>query len=370
MTAGQMTAGQMTAGQMTAGQIAAERMRATPEADGPVAQSVRIGFRVLYVGMALLGLAWATGNLRQVAPGSQAVILRLGQVVGVQQAGLVVAWPRPLDQVVLLPDGERQMELRIDAGSARSPGVEDAASLMLGERPPSEAGVFLTGDGGVVLLLASLTWRIADPAAYYVAADHVAPALRRLYLAAAADLAARHDLDDVMVVRPEHAADPRAQAQRAAMRGDLVRGVNDRLAALARAGSSLGVEVVRADVVALLPPSAKQAFDQVLDATQMADRGLAAARTDAARTLQAADRDRDRLLADAHAAAAEFLAAARHDTAGILALEQHMDAAARPSLLDQVWRDRIAGILHQAGVVSAIDARAVSHLIVPGGGQR
>ena len=345
-------------------------MAATQQPDGPVAQSVRIGFRALYVGMALLGLAWAGGNLRQVPPGSQAVILRLGRIVGVQPAGLVLAWPRPFDRVVLLPGGERQMELPIEAGSARSAGIEDAASLMLGDRAPEAAGAVLTGDGGVVLLLASLTWRISDASAYYVAADHVAPALRRLFLATAADLAARHDLDDVMVVRPEHAADPQAQAQRAAMRGDLVRGVNARLAALARQGSGLGVEVVRADVTALLPPSAKQAFDQVLDATQMADQGLAAARTDAARTLQAADRDRDRILAEAHAAAAERLAAARHDTAAILALEQPMDAAARPGLLDQAWRERIAGILHQAGVVSAVDAHAVSRLIMPGGGQR
>ena len=345
-------------------------MSAGQAPDGPVAQSVRIGFRVLHAGMVLLGLAWATGNLRQVPPGSQAVILRLGQVVGVQQAGLVLAWPRPIERVVLLPSGERQMELRIEAGPAGSAGLEDAASLLPGEQAPSTAAALLTGDGGVVLLQASLTWRIADAAAYYVAADHVAPALRRLFLAAAAGLAARHDLDDMMVVRPEHAADPLAQAQRAAMRGDLVRAVNARLAALAQAGGGLGVEVVRADVAALLPPSAKQAFDQVLDATQLADQGLAAARTDAARSLQGGDRDRDRILADAHAAAAERLAAARHDTAAILALQQPMDAAARPGLLDQAWRERIAGILHQAGVVSAVDAHAASRVIMPGGGQR
>lgn len=341
-----------------------------PLLDGPVAQSVRIGFRALYAAMALLVAAWATGNIRQVPPGSQAVILRLGKVAAVQQSGLVLAWPRPLDRVALLPSGERQMELKIDAGSARSAGIEDAVSLALGDRPPANAGAFLTGDGGAILLQASLTWRIADAAAYYVAADHVAPALRRLFLAAAASVAARHDLDDVMVVRPEHAADPQAQAQRAAMRGDLARAVNDRLHALERAGGGLGVEIVRADVDALLPPSAKQAFDQVLDATQMADQGLAAARTDAARTQQAADRDRDRVLAEARAAAQEHLGAARNATAAIVALEQRMDPAARPSLLDQAWRDRIGGILHRAGVVSAIDARAVSRLILPGGGER
>ena len=349
---------------------AAPMPQAAQVPDGPVAQSVRIAFRALYAVMLLLAVGWATGNIRQVPPGSQAVILRLGAVAGVQQAGLVLAWPRPLDRVVLLPGGDRQMELPVVAGSARAPGIEDEVSRMAGDRPPEEAGAYLTGDGGVVLLSARLTWRIADAATSYVTADHVAPALRRLFLAAAASEAARHDLDDFMVVRPEHAADPQAQAQRAAMRGDLVRAVNARLQALDRAGSGLGVEVVRADVDALLPPVAKQAFDHVLVASQMAEQGLAAARTDALRTAQSADRDRDRLLAAAHAAAAELLSTAHNDTAAIAALERDMNPAARPNLLDQTWRERIAGVLHQASVVSAVDARAVSRMILPGGGTR
>lgn len=346
------------------------RASSAPITDGPVAQAVRIGFMVLYGGLALLALAWLLGNVRQVPPGSQALILRLGRIAGVQQSGLVLALPRPIDRVVLLPGGDRQMELPIVAGTARMPGIEDDVSLSSGMRPPEQAGAYLSGDGGVVLMQATLTWRIADAAAYYVAADHVAPALRRLFLAATTELAARDDLDDIMVVRPEHAADPTAQARRAAMRADLARAVNDRLHALELADAPLGVEVVRADVDAMLPPPAKSAFDQVLIATQMADQGLAQAQTEAERTRQGAERDRDRILATAHAGAEEWLTAARKQTADILALEQHMDPAARPSLLDQAWRERIGGILHQASVVSAIDPRATSRLIMPGGGTR
>ena len=60
-------------------------MKEAPE--GPVIQSVRVAFFVLRIFTILLALGWATGNIRQVPPGTQAVILRFGRVVRVQQSG-------------------------------------------------------------------------------------------------------------------------------------------------------------------------------------------------------------------------------------------------------------------------------------------
>jgi regulator of protease activity HflC (stomatin/prohibitin superfamily) len=233
---------------------------------------------------------------------------------------------------------------------------------------PPDAGLFLTGDGGVVLLDAAVTWRISDAASYYVMQAHVAPALRRLFLAAGVAVAARHELDDFLAVRPERAADPVAQAARGAVRGELVGEMNRGLRALAATGAGLGIEVTRADVTAYLPPSAKAAFDAVLEAAQRADQGLARARTDAAHALQQADRDRDRILANAHAAATERVETARTTTASLTALEAQMDTATRPALLDQLYRDRIAAVLHQAGSVSTVDAKSVSRVILSGAG--
>ncbi len=318
--------------------------------------ALRIAFTVLRVFTVLLALGWATANMRQVPPGSQAVVLRFGRVVGVQQSGLVLALPRPLEQVVLLPGAENQLVLKVAAPSARIPGIIDDASGA-GDLPP-DAGLYLTGDGGVVLLDAAIDWRIADASSYYVARDHVPAALRRIFLRAGVMVAASRQLDDFLAVRPERAADATAQ--------DLVAAMNAQLGALTRAGAGLGVEVTRADVTALLPPSARSSFDAVLDATQRAEQGLAMARTEAARARQQADQTRDSLLSAAHASAAERLAGARASTAVISALEARMDPAGRPSMLDQVYRDRIGKILRQAGSVSTVDAKSVSRLILPG----
>nr|WP_294544705.1 SPFH domain-containing protein [uncultured Rhodopila sp.] len=332
--------------------------------DGPVAQSLRIGFGALQAAVVLLALGWAASNIRQVPPHSQAVVLRFGEVIRVRTAGLVIAWPLPFEQVDILPGPERQLDLRIAANTPAGPSIVDPASRASGELPPDGAGIFLTGDGGVVLLDASLTWRITDARAFHLAASHVEPALRRLFLASAVTVAASRALDDFMVVGRDR--DAAARAQRQAMRGALVQEVNRRLRALQPKEASLGVEATRADVTALLPPAAKFAFDAVLDATQMADQGLAAARTDAARLRQAADQEQDRILAEARANADERVGAARAHVATVAALERRIDPASRPSLLDQVYRTRIAGILKQAGTVNTVDMRGGSRVILPG----
>jgi len=335
--------------------------------EGPIIQSVRVAFLVLRVFTILLALGWATANMRPVPPGTQAVVLRFGRVVRVQQAGLVLALPRPLETVVKLPSAERQMVLKITARSARIAGIVDDVTLP--NEVPEDAGLYLTGDGGVVLMDAAITWRIADAATYYVAADHVEPALRSIFLNAAVQVAAARQLDDFMAVRPERADDPDAQAARNAVRGDIVNAMNRQLDRLEQQGAGLGVEITRADVTALLPPSAKSSFDAVLDATQRAEQGLATARTDALRTQQQADRDRDSLLTNAHAAAEERLANARASTAAVTALEARMDPATRPSMMDQVYRERIGAILNQAASSTAVDPKSVSRLIIPGNQQ-
>jgi regulator of protease activity HflC (stomatin/prohibitin superfamily) len=342
-----------------------------------VAQSIRIGFGVLQVATVLLALFWAASNTSQVPPGTQAVVLRFGQVVRVRQAGLMVAWPRPIEQVELLPSTERQLDLRIAAHMNAGSAIVDPVSRATGEGPPDTAGIYLTGDGGVVLLDATLTYRIADAEAYYLESAHVAPVLRRLFLASAVAVASGRSMDDFLVVRggtgtagnarSDLPRDDQSQARREDMRGALVREVNRRLRALAPREASLGVEVTRADITALLPPAAKFAFDAVLDATQMAEQGLAAARTDATRIHQGADQERDRVLTEARANADERVAAAKAHVAVVAALEERMDPSGRPSLLDQLYRERIAGILRQAGAVSTVDLRGGGRLILPAG---
>ncbi|MDT7950008.1 MAG: SPFH domain-containing protein [Acetobacteraceae bacterium] len=334
--------------------------------DSPVAQSLRIGFGGLRLAMLGLFAYWATSNMRTVPPDSQAVVLRFGAVVAAREAGLVLAWPRPFENVVLVPSGQRQLRLAIDGGATRSPAVMDPASRAGQALPPRSAALDLTRDGGAVLLDSTLFYRVSDPRAFWLSEPHIGPALRRLYLAAAAAVMARSQLNDVMAVQSDGqsgAAASALRARREALRGALVDETNRRLAGLEVAGASLGVVATRVDVAAYLPPAAKNAFDAVLEASQLAEQGLAAARTSATRAEQKARQEADNLVAAARASADERLSVARTQAATLGAMVS--DAGARPALIDQVYRERMAAILHAAASVSTVDPRT-DHLILPG----
>ncbi|HTH96025.1 MAG TPA: SPFH domain-containing protein [Stellaceae bacterium] len=369
--------------------------------DGPVAQSVKLAFRALYLAVGVLAVVWATGNIRPVPSDSRAVVERFGRVDRVRDSGLLLAWPSPIEQVRLLPARERQLSLRVSEGPdtvaseskmpfqaeklnsaavpANTPSPEtdlqitpnDDVIQLRPQKDADNAGYFLTGDGSVVELDTTLFYEITNPAAYMLAETHVQPALRRLYLAASVQLAASRDLDDFLVARPDQGGGDigDASARRLALRNDLVAAINRRLADLRRQGTDLGVELSRVDIVALLPPVAKAAFDDVLTASQTADQEAAAARTDATRIGQEAQQVRDQILTEAHAAAEEKLRSAIADTATITALEARSTEADRADLMAQTYHDRIGAIMKQIGGVTAVDTRGGQHLIVPGPAQ-
>lgn len=354
---------------------------------GPLATSVRLGFIMLYIAVFVLGIGWASGNLRQVPPESRAVVMRFGRVNRVQESGLLLAWPAPIETVRLLPAPDRQIEYKVEAQDTGFQSDETDMQLlpnddvihMQGERDLNNAAYLLTGDGNVVQLDATLFFTITDPAAYLLVEDHVRPALRRAYLASAVALAASRSLDDFLVARPDQAMAVRAgvpveeavtlAARRQALRTDLVLAINRRLQALQGSGMDLGVAVGRVDVVALLPPVAKAAFDAVLTAVQIADQGAAAARTDAARQAQEANGTHDQLLTEASAAAEERVRTATAQTAHVNALAAQETPANRITLLAHAYQEQIAPILQQAGEVTAVDMRAGQQLVLPGPAQ-
>jgi regulator of protease activity HflC (stomatin/prohibitin superfamily) len=342
-----------------------------PAAPGPIAESVAIGFRAIYIAGAIALVIWLTSNVREIASDSQAVVLRFGKIVRTQEAGLLIAWPRPIEQVRLLPGPERQLSQEI---SPLEPPTEKTRSLVgpfgKNEAIPQNVSAYLTGDGNVVLLSASLIYRISEPIGYSLAESHVAPALDRVFRSATVRVTAGRNLNDFLVVQAGPANDgASAQATvalRAEVRNALLDAVNARLRELAKSGTPLGVEVQRIDMTAWLPPQAKSAFDAVLIATQAADRGIAVARTDAERRRQEANRTRDELLSGAQATAQELVSAANVNTAGILALEREATPQTRNSLLMREYREQVSKIMNRVGSATLVDPQGSTRFVLPG----
>ncbi|HEX3984793.1 MAG TPA: SPFH domain-containing protein [Acidisoma sp.] len=352
-----------------------------PALEGPMAGSVRLGFLMLYALVILLGAAWASGNIHQVPPDSRAVVFRFGRVNRVQEAGLLLAWPSPIEQVRMLPAADRQIAYNVRAQETGFQSDEtdiqfapnDDVIHMQGERDLFNATYIMTGDGNVVSLHATLFYTITDPTAYLLVEKHVLPALQRIYQACAVSLTASRQLDDFLVAQldedmagPGAAAATGLAARRQALRSDLVAAINARLNDLRRSGGDLGISVSRADLVAVLPPVAKAAFDGVLTAAQIADQNAAAAHTDAEHITQEANQQRDAIVSAAAAAADERIKTAMSDTAPVGALEMQESAADRNTLLIHAYQDEIALILQRAGEVTVIDPRSAQQVLLPG----
>jgi regulator of protease activity HflC (stomatin/prohibitin superfamily) len=271
--------------------------------------------------LCVVGFFWLTQNIRPIPAGDQAIVSRFGSVVRVQQDGVLVAWPPPLEHVVMLPVGERQL---LQNGM---PGFQESASV-------------LTADGNVAVLTGSIAWQ---------GGSAPAPVLRAAFEDAAVLAGARHTLADLL---PPHGAASH----------EIIVAMKDALAGLEKTDAALDVRITRADITFALPPEARSAAETQ---AQPAEAALAATRAEAARRLQQSDRDRARIFANAHAEAAERLAFARSSTATLTALETRMNAATRPALLADLYRARIAAILHQAGSVTTVDPKSVSKVIIP-----
>ena len=236
----------------------------------------------------LAALAWAFSNVRQIGPENRAVVLRLGALERLAGPGLLLAWPQPLEQVVLLPSAEqgdrtpRRGPAAFRAGasrrSRRQPVQRRAGRLRLPADRRRRGGA--TGRAGV---LGRRPVRLRPQGA------HVLPALDRLVARNTVQVCAARDLDTILVARPELLGNDSAVAERRErLRGDLVQGINHSLAALAAAGSGLGIQVVRVDVQSSLPRCTVSAFNAVLTASQLAEQNVAKARTEAEKLTQAA----------------------------------------------------------------------------------
>jgi regulator of protease activity HflC (stomatin/prohibitin superfamily) len=336
---------------------------------GPITQAVTIGFRAIYAATLLLALVWLASNVREIGADSRAVVLHFGRIARTQDAGLLLAWPRPFEQVRLLPGPERQLSQPV----APLTPVEGIANTAAGAGGPAEmpasASPYLTADSNVVLLDATLIYRITDPRAYLLAEDHVAPALDRVFRASATQVTARWTLNDFLVVDPSEENGQGGQgvtARRAAARDDLLREVNARLQQLTTDGAPLGVAVDRIDMTAWLPPVAKVAFDAVLTATQRADQQVAAARTDAERRRQGAQREGDRLLRAADATANELIVSATVDTAKITAIEKEETDQTRSSLLLHSYQAYISDIMGRIGSANLVGPNSGARYVLPG----
>jgi regulator of protease activity HflC (stomatin/prohibitin superfamily) len=353
---------------------ASPSLRKDPAGRRAVEQSVGLAFRFLFIAVGVLAVAWLASGFVSVEAGSRAVVMRFGVVERIKESGLVWAWPRPLEEVIIVPGSERPLTQEISALDRIQSKERVPAIRQLDLR---DGGYVMSGDGGVAHMSGVVTYRVSDAAAYLLARERLAAALERVFCASAIVAIAGRALDGVLVAPSGDGANAGganaggaqsvqsaigAVAQREALRGDIRVQMNQRLKML-----HLGIEITRVDLTGRLPARAKPAFDQVLAAGAEAAQLVAAARTSAETYRQEGEREKLSVIQSATAKAKEAVAEAHKITDPISALAAESSPEQRRLLLTRLYRERMENILRRAGLVTLVDGREPIRLMVPGG---
>jgi regulator of protease activity HflC (stomatin/prohibitin superfamily) len=358
------------------------------ELGSPWLQAGRLAFIVAYAIVFIAALRWVSSNTQQVNPSTRAVVLRMGAPHRVRNAGLLLAWPKPFEQVVLVPSAESVLERQVQAllrptdaiqGSAPAATASEEEEAPVQAAPPESAsngdaragaGYLLTGDAGVVSLDVRVFYTVTNAFDYVLQGVHILPALDRLVTRGAVAVCAARDLDTILVARPELiGTDSQVAERRERLRADLVHTINQALDALEMGGAGLGITVARVDVQSTLPADAVDAFDAVLTASQSADQTIADARTNAAYTMQTASQAADRTLEVARAQSSERVSKAQSDTSSLLQLALSIRDRTEPQLMTRIYRERIRQILARAGSLTLVDPKDNGRLIIDGAKQ-
>jgi regulator of protease activity HflC (stomatin/prohibitin superfamily) len=318
-----------------------------------MAEAIHWSFRFLYVVVAALALGWLGTGIRSIPPGEQAVVLRMGRVVRVHdEPGLVLAWPRPIDEIVVLPSKDRQLALSVSDFALRG---DSSGRDKPGLAPRTDPAYLRTGDGGVLHADGAVLYSIADPVRFGLHVAEVKPALRRAFCAALVAEIARRTMEQLLITELD--------ATRAAVRKRMqIR--------LGRAGLDLGLTVQRINLTVSLPRRAKAAFDEAQSALAEASRSVANAEKSARFRLQEANREAQSIRIGARGLRQEILTRARIETDGVAAVLAQAAGAGREEVLDRHYRVAMARILEVAERVVVLSAEDESRLILPAGEKR
>ncbi|TWU11724.1 Modulator of FtsH protease HflK [Symmachiella macrocystis] len=161
-----------------------------------MAEGVRAGSKMIgWLALGLFALFWCSG-ITTIGPGEVGLVLRCGRLTGsspvdqVQQSGLLLALPYPIDEVIRVPvKQEREIVINALRSELNNPGA------MTGQGLP---GYALSGNQNIVEADITLKYRISDPIAYTFSNREPERILRDAVIGAAAELIAQWKVDDVL----------------------------------------------------------------------------------------------------------------------------------------------------------------------------
>lgn len=259
-------------------------------ANQSLSDALRASFGILKLIMIVLIVLYLFSNVRRIDSHEQALVLRMGKLQStVHEAGLVWAFPFPIDEIVPLPS-KKSNELTVDSHTFARNADEIGKPLSMivrgmGGLNPSLDGALLTADTGLVHVQWKVFYKIDDLKSYVTNIQSRA-------LEAAEDLIRRAVETTGIHVAAEMTAEQILRTDVDTVKSEMVRRVNDHLRSL-----NSGLQVTGIEMYDWTPPlPVKPSFD----GTQQAENAKQ-------RKIQGAEQERTKLLNEAAGAAHEEL---------------------------------------------------------------
>lgn len=290
--------------------------------------------------MVVIG-ALALSGFRIIRSDEVALVLRFGKPVGqtresqIHHAGLLMAFPSIIDQVVRVPLGV--LELPVNAFETQGP-VTDSIR---------QTGYLLTGDGSVMNLSATVKFKISDPVDFALANSDPLQNLQNIVSWAINRAATSHSLDQLLTVDQTKFVEQVTQLTK----NELVH-------------QNLGLTVLSIELNHIRPPQElKAAFDQVNDATVAKETAIKTAKQYEEELIPQATAESDRLVSDAQMLAADQIGIAQKDVAEINGLSD--EYALHPQLTKaRLWRQKVGSAFRQIGNTYVVPNHT-PHLLAP-----
>lgn len=251
-------------------------------ANQSLADALRASFRILKGIMLLLVLLYLVSNVRRIESHEQALLLRLGDLApGVHEAGLVWAFPFPIDEIVPLPT-MKSNDLTVDSHTFKRRPEEIGKPLSFisprsGGLHPIRDGALLAADGGLVHVRWKVTYKIDDVRSYVsnIVSDKLEAAedlIQTMVETIGIHVASEMTAEEIIRTRVDH------------VQSQMIRRVNARLAEL-----NSGLSVKRIEMFEPTPPLAvRDAFDNTQRAENLKQKKIRDAEQARTKTLNEA----------------------------------------------------------------------------------
>jgi len=262
-----------------------------------ILSALRSSIRILRWGMLVLVLIYLCSGITVVRPNERGLVLRFGRALPKSAPpGLLLAFPPPIDEVVMLPAKSVQ-EVVLDAWTPNDDSWRDSLH-------PARDPYTITGDVNIIRARFSVRFQVADPIAYEFGTSERENLRNAICYQSACRVLAGMNVDDVLTTRRDFIGQESMRLAQEEL---------DRL--------GLGIQLLAFETRAINPPApVLPAFQDVVSAKVEAKTLVEPARSRHAAVIPEANAEAYRLQQGAESYAQGLIAKAQGEVSAFLAL--------------------------------------------------